>query len=74
MYYFIGEPPRPGETTLALVWLLDPDRNRGRLRVGFEYRVWEGKFIGTGRVLRVMNPILSADHTKTGDSKVNADE
>ena len=61
MYEFIGQPPQPGETQRAHLWLLAPERNRGRMAVGDEYRIWEGHFIGRGKVLRIINPILRAE-------------
>lgn len=61
MYEFAGEPPSPGSSQKAYVWLLVPERNRGRFYEGFEYRIWEGHFIGSGRVFRVINPILRID-------------
>lgn len=64
MYEFIGEPPSPGGKQKAYVWLLVPERNRGRLFENFQYRIWEGKFVGTGKIIRVINPILNVDEIK----------
>ncbi|NMG04875.1 hypothetical protein [Azoarcus taiwanensis] len=61
MYEFLGEPPHPGSTQKALIWLLAPERNQGRLYQGFEFRAWEGHIIGKGKIVRVLNPILRAD-------------
>ncbi len=58
LYEFTGNPPEPGGSQQAHVWLLAPDRNAGRIYEGFEFRIWEGHFIGQGKVLRVINPIL----------------
>jgi hypothetical protein len=58
MYEFIGEPPSPGNSQRAYVWLLAPERNRGRFYEGFSYRVWAGGFIGNGKIVCVINPIL----------------
>jgi hypothetical protein len=69
MYEFIGQPPQPGETQRAYVWLLAPERNRGRIDVGFEYRIWESRFVGKGKVLRVINRILRAEQGHAGDAR-----
>jgi len=61
MYEFVYEPPKPGEIQRAYVWLSVPERNRGRIKVGLEYRIWDGRFIGKGKVLRVINPMLHAE-------------
>ena len=57
-YEFLGAPPLPGTTAEAYVWLLMPERNEGRLYDGFEFRVWEGRVIGVGKVLEVTNAKL----------------
>jgi hypothetical protein len=59
MYEFAGNPPAPGTSQRAFVWLLAPNRNRGRLEPGFEFSIWEGRTIGTGRILRVLNASLA---------------
>jgi hypothetical protein len=69
MYEFIGCPPSPGETARAWLWLLAPDRNQCRIAVGFEYQVWEGRVIGKGRVLRVINPLLRAEQGQAGNMR-----
>lgn len=61
MYEFIGAPPHPGESQKASVWLMAPERNRGRIRDGYEYGLWEGRFIGKAKVIRVINPMLRSD-------------
>jgi len=58
MYEFIVAEPSPGEVQGAVVWLLAPERNAGRLYEGFEFRAWDNKFIATCKVLRVLNPSL----------------
>lgn len=70
MYEFTGEPPIPGGSQKAHVWLLAPERNQGRIFKGFEYRGWAGSFIGHGKVIRVINPILRvhAEQMVTGDT------
>lgn len=61
MYEFIGDPPHPGSSQKALIWLLAPERNQNRLFPGFGFRVWDGHFIGHGKVVRVINPLLRVD-------------
>jgi hypothetical protein len=68
MYEFLGEPPNPGASQTARVWLLAPERNRGRIYEGFEYRLWEGRLIGNGKVIRVINPLLRATKGCAGDA------
>jgi hypothetical protein len=60
MYEFVGNPPAPGESQRAFVWLLVPERNHGRFMPGFEFSIWEGRTIGTGRIIRVVNAALAA--------------
>jgi hypothetical protein len=60
MYEFVGDPPMPGETQRAFVWLLAPERNYGRFAQGFEYSIWDGRTIGTGRIIQVLNASLAA--------------
>ncbi len=60
LYEFQGGPPAPGETAEALLWLLAPERNAGRLHPGFEYGVWERTKIAEGAVLEVLNPNLAS--------------
>jgi hypothetical protein len=71
MYAFDGEPPEPGATQRAKLWLLAPERNQGRLYVGFEYLIWEGRTIGKGRIIEVINPLLRshAEQRAPGDSQ-----
>jgi hypothetical protein len=57
-YEFLHAPPLPGKTAEAYVWLLAPERNKGRLYEGFEFRVWEGRFVGIGKIVEVTNPAL----------------
>lgn len=46
----------PGESVQALLWLLAPERQVGRLHPGFEFTVQEGaRIIGHGRVVAVLN-------------------
>jgi len=59
-----GGALRPGETGRAFVWLLAPERNAGRLSPGMEFRVWNGGWIGKGRILQVLN-----DGLKTHDEQ-----
>lgn len=61
MYEFLDAPPHPGSNQKAYVWLLAPERNQGRVSQGSEFRVWDGRFIGQGRVMHVVNPILRAE-------------
>ena len=58
MYEFSSSAPSPGEVQKALLWLLAPERNAGRLYEGFEFKAWEGRFIATCKVLQVLNPAL----------------
>ena len=49
----------PGEDARALLWLLVPERNIGRLYVGMKFTVQEGsRIVGHGEVLAIFNPIL----------------
>ncbi|WP_157667466.1 hypothetical protein [Comamonas serinivorans] len=59
LYEFTGEPPAPGASQRAFVWLLAPDRNYGRFEPGFEFSIWEGRNIGTGRIICVLNAALA---------------
>jgi hypothetical protein len=58
MYIFRGDPPGPGDTQLAEVWLLVPERNAGRLYEGSKFFPWHMRLIGEGIVRQVINPIL----------------
>jgi len=60
MYQFLGEPPSPGSSQKAILWLLAPEMNSGRFNIGFEYKIWDGRFIGRGKITRIINPILRA--------------
>lgn len=58
MYIFHGDPPGPGETGFAELWLLVPERNAGRLSAGSKFYPWHMKLIGEGTVKEVINPLL----------------
>jgi hypothetical protein len=58
MYIFKGDPPPPGETGLAELWLLVPERNAGRLQAGSKFYPWHMRLIGEGTVREVINPLL----------------
>jgi len=58
MYEFVGLPPEPGASSEAVIWLLAPERNVGRLYLGFQYKIWDGRFIGSGEILEVINADL----------------
>ncbi len=60
MYEFSHTAPSPGETCTALVWLMAPEVNAGRLCPNFEYKIWDGRFIGQGTILKILNPILAS--------------
>jgi translation elongation factor EF-Tu-like GTPase len=46
----------------ALLQFLDPERQAGRLHVGFEFTVQEGpKIVGHGRIIEILNPLLRRD-------------
>lgn len=50
---------QPGQQARALLWLLDPERQAGRLHVGFRFTVHEGrKVVATGEILHVLNAVL----------------
>jgi hypothetical protein len=66
MYIFKGDPPVPGETALADLWFLVPERNTGRLHEGFIFFPWHMRLIGEGTVRRVVNPMLRSE-TYPGD-------
>lgn len=69
MYIFNADPPGPGQTALAELWLLAPERNAGRLYEGFKFFLWNGRLIGEGIVRKVVNPDLSSQtgSSHTGD-------
>jgi len=49
----------PGTTTPALLWLLLPERQAGRLLPGFRFTVQEGgRVVGHGEITRVLNRAL----------------
>jgi hypothetical protein len=49
----------PGETVTALLWLLVPELQRGRLHPGFQFKVQAGpRIIGIGTVTTVLNKAL----------------
>jgi hypothetical protein len=58
MYIFKADPPGPGETASAELWLLVPEQNAGRLREGFKFFPWHMRLIGEGTVQTVVNPEL----------------
>ena len=58
MYEFSGSAPEPGTSAEAVIWLLAPERNLKRLHPGFKFRLLEGKCIGTGTILQVLNSDL----------------
>ena len=59
MYDFVeSKSLAPGKTGLADVWLLDPERNYGRLKPRFKFRVWDGRWIGSGIVIKILNEKL----------------
>jgi translation elongation factor EF-Tu-like GTPase len=58
--YFTDEPVYPGERVEALLQLLGPERQVGRLYAGFEFTVQEGAHIvGYGKIIEVLNPLLN---------------
>jgi hypothetical protein len=61
MYIFKGDPPDPGETRLAELWLLIPERSAGRLQAGSKFYPWHMRSIGEGIVRKVINPVLRLD-------------
>ena len=61
MYIFKADPPGPGETALAELWLLVPERNAGRLYEGFKFFPWHMRLIGEGIVQTVVNPELRSE-------------
>jgi hypothetical protein len=61
MYIFKGNPPGPGETALAELWLLAPERNSGRLYEGYKFVPWPLGKIGEAIIRTVVNPILRSD-------------
>ena len=59
MYEFPdGGALAPGETGRAFVWLLAPERNAHRFIVGHEFKMWNGDWVGGGKILKVINPEL----------------
>jgi hypothetical protein len=58
MYIFRVDPPSPGGTAKAELWLLVPERNAGRLREGSRFYPWHMRLIGEGTVLQIINPDL----------------
>ena len=62
MYEFPrGGVLHPGMTGRAFVWLLAPERNTGRFSPGFEFKIWNGGWVGKGRILRVLNDQLKGN-------------
>ena len=45
----------PGETVQVPGKFLSPDLIKNRLRVGSQFTLWEGKKIGEGKILEVIN-------------------
>lgn len=74
MHEFPDGPPAPGETARSLVWLLARERNAGRLSVGHPFKMWEGKIIAQGKIMRVINKELrtDAEHGAQGDAQSRA--
>lgn len=59
LHEYIEGSLRPGDTGRALLWLLAPEAQAGRLHPGFEFTVQEGaRIVGKGKVLRVLNATL----------------
>jgi hypothetical protein len=52
---------QPGSTGRAFVWLLAPERNAGRFSPGFEFKIWSGRWLGKGKILKVLNPQLKSN-------------
>jgi translation elongation factor EF-Tu-like GTPase len=64
-----GHWARPGETVMALLWLLVPEMQRGRLHPGFQFKVQAGpRIIGVGTVTAVaaVMPNTSFERTREG--------
>jgi hypothetical protein len=52
----------PGETVRALLWLLAPEMQLGRLHPGFQFKVQDGpRLIGIGTITTVHNKALQVD-------------
>jgi elongation factor Tu len=50
---------QPGQTVKALLWLLAPERQTGRLYPGFSFTVQEGgRIVGNASVVAVLNNAL----------------
>lgn len=50
---------QPGQSARALLWLLAPERQRGRLHSGFRFTVQEGlRVVGHGEVVRLIDAAL----------------
>jgi translation elongation factor EF-Tu-like GTPase len=46
---------KPGETVVALLSFLSPEKHRGRVSPGLTFELREGaRLVGTGKVLRVL--------------------
>jgi len=61
MYEFPdGGALEPGGTGRAFVWLLAPEQNAGRFAPGFTFRIWEVRWVGRGKIVRVLNADLVA--------------
>lgn len=55
---------QPGQTVHALLWLLMPERQKGRLYPGFTFTVQEGpRVVGSGTIVTVVNQTLSSGHS-----------
>ena len=49
----------PGETVKAIISLLVPERNSGRLYVGMPFTIYEGaRLVGRGTIKEILNPTL----------------
>ncbi len=60
-FEFSEAPPGPGETASAELWLLSPDQNFGRFYESFEFTIWHGYNVATGKIVKVLNKLLSRD-------------
>jgi hypothetical protein len=63
----------PGETVKAILWLLAPEMQRGRLHPGFQFKVQAGaRVIGIGTITTVLStalqvmPNTSLERTREG--------
>ena len=62
--YLDGDPVLPGQTARALLWLVAPERQAGRLHIGFRFSFQDGaKTVGHGEVTAVLNEALVHNRT-----------